>query len=101
MATYDELLQAAKNGALTDKIMVACFVAADAIRQESAGTANHDNRLAWAKAVFENPERERDRMKWAVLAENKGLTLAQIVGASDAAVQTAVDQAVNIFATGV
>jgi len=100
MATYAELLLAAQNGDLTDKILVACFISADTIRQESGATANHANRLLWAKSVFENPERERDRMKWAVLAENKALTFAQIINATDTQVQTAVDQAVDIFATG-
>lgn len=100
MATYDELLTASSNDALNRKVRVAVFVAAETVRTENTGVANHANRLVWAKSVFANPDLEAKRMIWAVLAQNKGATLAQITGASDAAVQTAVDAAVDVFATG-
>jgi len=98
MATYDELLLASEDPGLRKKVKVACVVASEAIRVENTGTANHAARLTWAKAVFANPEQEAARMLWAVLAQNKSATLAQITGASDATVQTAVDAAVNVFA---
>lgn len=100
MATYAELLSASESPVLISKIRVACVIAAEAVRSESDATANNANRLIWAKSVFQNPTTEASRMLWAVLAQNKAATLAQIVGASDAAVQTAVDSAVNVFATG-
>jgi hypothetical protein len=100
MATYAELITASQSGVLTDKIKVACFVAAETVRTENTGTTNHANRLLWAKNVFADPEREAKRMVWAVLAQNKSATLAQITGASDATVQTAVDAAVDDFANG-
>lgn len=100
MATYDELLQAAEHPALINRIRVACVVAAEAIRLEAAGTTNHANRMIWAKAVFQNPPAEANRMLWAVLAQNKAATLAQITGATDATIQTAVGNAVDVFATG-
>lgn len=100
MATYDELLLAAENGTLRNRIRVACVVAAEAIRTELTSVTNHANRLVWAKAVFANPQYEAERMLWAVLAQNRTATLAQITGANDATIQTAVNAAVDVFATG-
>jgi hypothetical protein len=99
MATLLELLQAAANDVLKQKVRAACFIAAEKVRVESSGIANHTARLAWAKSVFANPEAEGNRMVWAVVAQNSTATLAQITGASDAAVQTAVDAAVDVFAS--
>jgi hypothetical protein len=98
MATYFELLTASENTDLRKKVKVACFVAAEAIRTENTGTTNHAARLTWAKGVFENPDRESNRMVWAVLAQNAAATYAAIIGATDAAVQTAVNNAVDVFA---
>ena len=100
MATYDELLTASENAALLKKIRVACVVAAETIRMEAGDVANHANRLVWAKQAFIAPEETAKRMLWAVLAQNKSVSLSQITGASDTTVQAAVDAAVNVFATG-
>jgi hypothetical protein len=98
MATYAELLLASEDAGLRNKVRVACIVAAEAIRTEDAGTANHAARLAWARSAFESPESVTQRMLWAVLAQNKAAALAAITGASDATVQTAVNAAVDVFA---
>lgn len=98
MATYAELITASTDSTLRDKIRVACVVAAEAVRTEAANVPNHTERLKWAQKVFQDPSIEALRMTWAVLAQNRTATLAQITGASDAAVQTAVDAAVNVFA---
>lgn len=100
MATYDELRQASENDTLRRKVQVACIVAAELIRNEADTTTNHANRLLWAKAVFESPAAYTERMLWAVLAQNRAATLAVILAASDNDVQTAVNGAVNVFATG-
>ncbi|MFS2027071.1 hypothetical protein [Massilia sp. CT11-137] len=99
MATYVELLNASANDMLRQKVRVACVIAAEKVRTEATGTTNHAARMAWAKAVYANPEAEGNRMVWAVLAQNAGVTLAQIIGATDATVQTAVDAAVDVFAS--
>lgn len=101
MATYDELLLAAENEGLNKRIRVACVIAADAVCNELVSVPNHANRMLWAKSVFQNPTAESQRMLWAVLAQNKAATLAQITGASDATIQTAVTAAVDRFANGV
>jgi hypothetical protein len=100
MATYAELFDLKSNTAFKNKIAVACIVAAEAIRNELTSVANHANRLVWAASVFKTPEVESERMLWAVLAANKSATTAQITGATDATIQTAVDNAVNVFAVG-
>lgn len=98
MATYLELLTTSEDVSLRKKIRVACFVAAEAIRTEADTTPNHAARLTWAKDVFRNPEVEANRMIWVVLAQNRAATVSAILGATDAAIQSAVDAAVNVFA---
>lgn len=98
MATYAELITASTNAALKDKIRVAVVVAAETVRTENGATANHANRLLWAKRVFNRPLDAAEDMLWAVLAQNKNATFANIIGATDAQVQTNVDAAVDVFA---
>jgi hypothetical protein len=101
MATYAEILLAAENEALRNKIRVACVVAAEVVRTEvPASNPNHANRMLWAKSVYADPEGTAKRMTWAVLGQNIAAPLATITGASDATVQTAVNAAVDVFATG-
>jgi hypothetical protein len=100
MATYLELRQLYGNGDLLNRIEVAAIIAADAVRVEDAGTTNHANRLLWAKATFTSSRSVAEQMLKALLAANKDLTVAQLTGATDASLQTAVNNAVNIFATG-
>lgn len=100
MATYAELFDLQANDGLRNKIAVACVIAAGNIRMEDAGVANHTNRLIWAAAVFADPMREATRMMWAVLAQNAAATVAQITGAADATIQSAVNAAIDVFATG-
>lgn len=99
MAAYDELLLASEDAGFNKKVRVACIVAAEKIRVESTSVTNHAARVVWAKAVFADPVAEARRMSWAVLAQNRAFTYAQIVGASDASVQTAVDAAIDVFAS--
>ena len=101
MATYAELLNIASTStgeALRNRIRVAVVVAADVVRAEAPGTANHANRLIWARLVLQNPDQEAQRMMWAVLAQNRMFTQAQIVGADDVTVQNAVNLAIDLLA---
>ncbi len=100
MATYTELFGLYSNSDLRNRVSVACIVAAETIRAEDPGIVNHANRLLWAKQVFEQPGAAAEAMLMAVLAANKALTASQIVNATDAAIQTAVNNEVNVFATG-
>ncbi len=101
MATYNELYDLIADTVLRNRVTMACLIAAEVIRNEAANTANHAQRLLWAKTAFENARGESERMLMAVLAQNAALTKAQITGATDAQLQTAVNVAVNTFTTGV
>ena len=100
MATYVELRALFSEDSLRNKIEVACIVAAEIIRVEDPGTANHINRLVWAKHAFDDPRSAAEKMLMALLAANKDLSVAAITSATDAAVQTKVDNAVDVFADG-
>ena len=101
MAAYLELYGLRSNSDLQDRVRVAGVVAAEAIRTEDAGTANHDNRLIWAAEVFSSPVGVTDRLLWAILAANKNASIAQITSAADSVLQSQVDAVVDLFATGV
>lgn len=98
MATYLELFGLKYDSDLQDRTAAAVMIAAETIRSDEAPPANQAARLAWAARVMANPKAEAERMLWAVLAVNKDATVAQITGASDAALQTQVDAAVDLFA---
>lgn len=102
MATYDELyaLTLSAGANLMNRIKIACIVSCDKISAEAAGTTNHANRIKWAKETLADPERATQMMLRAVLAKNRAATSAQITGADDATVQTAVDAAVDLLAQG-
>lgn len=100
MATYTELRGLINDPTLKDKISVALLIAAEAIRTEDPQTTNHANRVKWAKKVLQDPDGNADDMLRALLAQNASLTVAQIQGVTDANLQTAVNNAVNLFADG-
>lgn len=99
--TYLEIYQLAQeDSALKAKVYVACLVAAEAIRTEGDQVSGHAARLAWARATFANPLQAANRMIFSALARHKALTTAAIKAAPDTTIQTAVDEAVALFATG-
>lgn len=100
MATYGELYALQHDSDLRNRMAVAVVVAAETVRTENVNTTNHANRLIWAKNALANPQAEAIRMLWGALAQNRTLTVAQITGASDASLQTAVNNAIDLFATG-
>lgn len=101
MATYVELYNLSSDSDFQDKVRVAVVVAANDIRNDVAPPANQAARLMWAAKVMRDPNLEAQRMIWAVLAENKGLSVAVILSAADASIQAAVDTAVDLFADNV
>ena len=98
MATYSELRALFSNDELRHKIEIAVIIAAEAIRSELATVPNHANRLTWAIEAFNQPAAVANKMMMAVLAGNAAATVAQITGATDAAIQTKVNAAVDLFA---
>lgn len=100
MATYAELFDLQLNSALLNRITAAIAVQADVIRTEAGATANHANRLIWAKQAFTAPETKAREMVWGILAGNRTATSAQITGATDATILSAVATLVDVYATG-
>ncbi len=101
MATYNELFDLLNNSELRNKISVAVGVSAETIRTELATVPNHTNRLIWSQDAFKNPQRIAREVMWSVIIANRTATVAQILAATDAAIQTNVDDVVDHFATGV
>jgi hypothetical protein len=91
MATYLELRGVFYEPGLRERVATAVVVAAQGQLVAAPGTAAG---RAWALAVLRAPAEWGDVVLKAVLAANKGLTLAQISAASDAAIQANVDAAV-------
>jgi len=100
MASSEELLTLFNNSAMRNKVMVATILAARAIQVEAPATANHANRLLWAKRAFRSPDALATEMWMSVLAANASYTVAQITGASPEAIQANVDETVDLFADG-
>jgi len=98
MATYQELHSLNNNSDLQEKVEVAVVVAADTIRTDGSPPTNQAQRLVWAADAMANPKDVAKSMLWAVLAANKDATIANITGATDAAIQTNIDDAVDLFA---
>lgn len=99
MATYLELLQAAEDDTLNKKTRVAVLVAADVVRAEADTTTNHAARIAWASKATRDPITEGKRALWCALAQNAGTALSAILAASDATIQTAVNNAIDLLAS--
>lgn len=103
MATNSEISALISNTDLHNKIKAACIRAANTIRLEDSGTANHANRIIWARQCLSSmtgPTTKADQMFWMLIGANADATLATINGVSDSAINTAVLGAVDLFATG-
>lgn len=101
MATYEELYSlSTTDSALRNRVTAACIMAAETVMLEDGGTLNHANRLLWAKRAFANPKGEANLMFMAILAANAAATVAVIQAATDAAIQTNVDDHIDLFADG-
>lgn len=98
MATYEEIYTLAESNSLIDRVAVAITIAADTIVNEDPATVNHANRVVWAKSVFVNPKSQAKAFWYAMLAANNTASVAAINSASDATIQTAVNNVVDIFA---
>lgn len=101
MATYDELFTLAGGNVLLGRITVAITIKADAILNDTNATASQK---VWAKSAFINPAQQAKAFQNAVLASKQDATLAynkatvaQIIGASNAAIQNAVNAAVAVM----
>jgi hypothetical protein len=88
MASYVEIRNLFSHDDLKNRVEVATVVAANGLL---AGTAAEQK---FAAHVFSNPRLVSDKVLMSVLAANRTATVAQITGASDSALQTAVQVAI-------
>ena len=101
MATYAELYDLlTRESEVKGKVKVAVLVAAKAVYDEDQATPNHANRLAWARQVLVNPGGMADQAFPVLLATYRNQGVDEIKAASDADIQKAVDDHVNLFAGG-
>ena len=101
MAGYDELHELHSDSDLLARISTAISVAVLEISAEDGATPNNVNRLKWAKSAIQSRSSVAKHILPLVLAANKSATVAQIKGATDAAIQTNLDAVINLFADGV
>lgn len=87
MATYLELERIGEDDGLGRLIKEALYIAAEALL---SGTPT-DDEIVWADYVLLRPGDEITKAQHALIAQNENATIAQITGASDATVQTAVN----------
>ena len=94
MATYSELhtLATSQASVLQQRIGVALTIRAYAYVTAQSPTAAQ---LDWAKDCLADPDKYGRITLRAALAANQALTTAQILGATDAGLQTVVDGVVN------
>ena len=95
MATYLELARITEQnewGDFFDKVVTATAIKATAIIDSATPT---QVALDWAKEAVNKPRQAGDGVVWYVIASNNGVTQAQILSASDNAIQTNVDAAID------
>ncbi len=92
MATLSELQDLAHNNDLRGKIERAITIKALAVTKEATPSAG---RLQWGEDALASPDTQIQLMLNYVLAENAAAAIAQITSATDASIQTNVDDAVD------
>lgn len=94
MATYDEIVDLLSDGPLRRKVAVSLMISAHGVL---SGTPDANDR-AFAKRVFEDPMGASKAAFRYLLAADNALTVAQIQGATDAALQARMNEAFPILA---
>lgn len=92
MATYLELHSLASNSDLQDKVEVAVIKKAQALIDAGNLTANAK---AWCEEVLANPRSKGTDILYYVLAANSDAAVSAIQDATDSAIQTNVNTAVD------
>jgi len=92
MATYQELRTLFANDALRNRVEVAVILKAHAIVQEATPSSE---RLAWVVTAFTGTESQAALLLKYALAGSAALSVAQITGATDAALLAAISAAVD------
>jgi len=97
MSVYDEIYGLRQSSHIRNLVTVALMKACRDIYAEDVGIPNHANRLTWANVTITTQgESEAQRFMWAVIANDAVRAAGE--AATDAEIQTAVDNVVNLFA---
>jgi predicted Zn-dependent protease len=97
MATYLELARITQEndwGDFIDKVETACVIKATAIIDSTSPTQVAKD---WAEATIKTPATAALSVVWYVIGSNDNLAIATILSASDSAIQTNVDAAVDVL----
>ncbi len=95
MATHAEIFGLLNDHVMKNKVAGAALVKANTISDLATPTTLQ---LDWAQSAYRRPIAVAEELWPAMLGSNAEATVAQITGASDALIQTAVNDAVdNIF----
>ena len=97
MATYAELFELRSNSPLRNRVAVAIIIKAQSLIDGATPTAAQ---IAWANAALQGPVDKAGEILNYVLAANKDASESQILDASDSAIQTNVDTAVDALIAG-
>jgi len=90
MASLQELRGLFGNSDLNEKVEAAVIIGANSLL---SGTPTADQQK-WAAAAFANPRTEAQKAWMAVLASNSTASTAVIIAASDASIQSNVDDVI-------
>jgi len=102
MATYGELASIREQSGWAEfqnKVRVAAAIKAVAIF-ETTTPAPTQAAIDWATAAIRSPSVGGDSVLWYVIGANDTATLAQILSASDTAIQDNVNEAVGVIVAG-
>jgi len=97
MASYIELFDLRSNEDLRNKVAVAIVIKAAGLLRGSSPTVSQ---VTWANEALITPMDKAKNLLNFLLADNNNLTVAQIVNATDSAIQTKVDIAVDALIAG-
>lgn len=97
MATYEELYSLRSDSNLRNKVAVAVAKKAQTLLDQTTPSSAE---VAWADSALMNPVSKADYLLNYVLAANSDATAGQITSASDAAIQTNVNAAVDKIIAG-
>ena len=95
MATLQELRSVFRDSDLHEKVESALIIA---VQAKLDGTPSVDE-MRYAAAVFDTPQAEANKAVMSLLASNSTATVAQILGATDPAIQTRVDAVIDTLVT--
>lgn len=95
MATLAELHTLRHESDLLNKVAAACAIKAKSIMDETPPV--DAARLLWAEECIADADVKARSLFWYVLAANAGATVGNIQAASDAAIQSNVDDAIDVL----